>query len=102
MKKDNKKISVEEVEKLALLSKIELSEEEKKDISDSSESILKMIDTILEIPIDEKNIKRDYRKINIMREDKIQERTSGNRDRVLAQMPKTRDEYLETKIILSR
>ncbi len=102
MKKENKKISIEEVEKLALLSRINLSEDEKKDISDSSASILGMIDTILEVEIDEKDIKRDYRKINIMREDEAQERTSKNRDDVLAQMPKTRNDYLETKKILSK
>jgi len=100
MKKD-KKISIQQVEKLSELSRIKLTDQEKENISETSGPILEMIDSILEVEIDEKDIKRDYRRINVMRDDIIEEdRASKNRDNVLKEFPQKQDNYLKTKKIL--
>ena len=100
MKKD-KKISIQQVEKLSELARIKLTDQEKENISKTSGPILEMIDSILEVEIDEKDIKRDYRKINVMRDDIIEEdRASKNRDNVLKEFPQKQDNYLKTKKIL--
>lgn len=100
MKKD-KKISIQQVEKLSELARIKLTDQEKENISETSGPILEMIDSILEVEIDEKDIKRDYRKINVMRDDIIEEdRASKNRDNVLKEFPQKQDNYLKTKKIL--
>jgi len=99
MKKD-KKISIQQVEKLSELSRIKLTDQEKENISETSGPILEMIDSILEVEIDEKDIKRDYRKINVMRDDIIEDRASKNRDNVLKEFPQKQDNYLKTKKIL--
>ncbi len=99
MKKD-KKISIQQVEKLSELARIKLTDQEKENISETSGPILEMIDSILEVEIDEKDIKRDYRKINVMRDDIIEDRASKNRDNVLKEFPQKQDNYLKTKKIL--
>lgn len=88
-----------DIEKLAELSRIEMSQDEKEKILKEMDPILDFIDQIQKINIDitEKEV-GDVK--NIMREDENPHKSGKYTEDILKEAPKTRDGYIEVKKIL--
>ena len=90
-------MNIKDVENLAQLARIELGEEEKKDILSDMESILGYIKQIEEVKIE--NIKPDYNLRNVLREDK-EEVCEFSSELITGQFPDAQDGFLKVKKIL--
>ena len=96
----NKQISVDDVLYLADLAKMELTDEEREAFPKQLSSILQYIDKIKEVKISDE-IQRDFRKINIFREDENPHQRGDHRDAILEEMPQVQDDLLVVKKILN-
>ena len=94
------KITKEEVKHLANLSQLDLTEEELMKFSSQLSAILKYIDRVKDVEISD-NVKRDFRKVNIFRDDENPHKRGENRDEILAMMPEVEDDLLVVKKILN-
>jgi len=96
-------ITVKEVEKLAELSRITLTPEEKEKMAAEIGSIIGYIDQIKEVSAatveDSKNRARETE--NVMREDLVKNQPHEYTERILANAPARKDDYIEVKKILS-
>ena len=90
-------MEIKDVEKLAELAKIELSEEEKSNILSDMEGILGYVKVIesVEVP----DIEPEYVNTNIWREDKIIPR-EFSREEIISQFPDSQDNFIKVKKIL--
>ncbi|AKM83813.1 TPA: hypothetical protein DCZ46_00550 [Candidatus Campbellbacteria bacterium] len=92
-------MNIKDIEKLALLARIELSEEEKQKMVKEMDSILVFIDQIQKADVDiTEREAGDVR--NIMREDGEPHESGIYTEDILKEAPKTRDNYVEVKKIL--
>ena len=90
-------MDIKDVENLAMLARIELSEEEKRGLLSDLDSILDYVRQIGEVKIDEE--KTDYNLINVWREDEI-EPGEFSKELIAEQFPDSQDGFLKVKKIL--
>jgi aspartyl-tRNA(Asn)/glutamyl-tRNA(Gln) amidotransferase subunit C len=90
-------MNIQDVENLAKLARIELGEEEKKEILSDMESILGYIKQIEEVKVDEVN--GDHKVYNAWREDAVEDRKFNDK-LVTSQFPDAQDGFLKVKKIL--
>ena len=90
-------MDIKDVENLADLAKIDLNEEEKKQILKDMDGILKYVKTIEKVKVEETNSKFDA--YNVWREDKV-EPQEFSKDSIIKQFPDSRDNFLKVKKIL--
>lgn len=94
-------IKKEDIEKLATLSRIDVSEDEKKDLVKDIESILSYISEIQEISKKETSSTIDDLR-NVMRNDGEPHESEIYTKAILESMPKKEKGYLKVKKILSQ
>ena len=94
------RISKDQVKHLASLAQLDLSEEEIEKFSTQLTSILQYVDKVKEVEISD-DVKRDFRKLNVFREDELTRGDGQNRDEILAEMPEVEDDLLVVKKILN-
>jgi len=92
------KITKEELKKIAELSRIKLTDEEIEKFSGDFDDILDFLSQISNIELSE-TVKRDFKNVNTFREDEVKE--TNNRDKIISEMPNTKDDYLVVKKILN-
>lgn len=92
-------MELKDIEKLAELSRIEMSQEEKEKILGEMDSILGFVDQIQKADVD--ITEREAGEVrNIMREDGEPHESGKYTEDILREAPKTRDGYVEVKKIL--
>ncbi len=84
---------------LARLAQLELSDGEVAEFSEQLSSILKYIDRIKNVEL-KHDIKRDFKKINIFRDDSDSHESGENRADILREMPKVEKNMLSVKKVL--
>lgn len=92
-------ITKKDIEDIAKLSRIEISEEQKEKMVSSFGPIMEMIDTIKTVDLSGE-VQRSFRLKNITREDIVREDSSENRNKIMKNFPEMKDDYLKTKKIL--
>lgn len=90
-------MEIKDVENLALLARLELTDEEKKKILSDMGNILQYVNEIEEVKIPE--IKSTSGVYNVWREDEESVR-DFSRDLILEQFPSSQDQFLKVKKIL--
>lgn len=90
-------MDIKDVEKLAELAKIELSEDEKKAILKDMGGILEYVKVIEKVEVPD--IEPEYKLKNVWREDKIETR-EFSKDIITEQFPDSQDGFLKVKKIL--
>jgi len=90
-------MNIKDVENLASLARIELGEEEKKNLLSDMESILGYVKQIEELKV--KDTKPEYKINNVWREDEIIPR-DFSREFITEQFPDAQDGFLKVKKIL--
>ncbi|OGI68897.1 hypothetical protein A3A05_01865 [Candidatus Nomurabacteria bacterium RIFCSPLOWO2_01_FULL_41_12] len=90
-------MNIKDVESLAELARIELSEGEKKEILKDMESILGYIKQIEEVSVGD--LEPEYQLKNVWREDELKPQ-EFSRDLILKQFPDLQDGFLKVKKIL--
>ena len=86
-----------DIEKLAMLSRIKLSEKEEKELLSDMGSILDYVKQIEDIRVED--LEPEYKNYNIWREDKMEPR-DFSRELILEQFPDSQDGFLKVKKIL--
>ena len=90
-------MNIKDVENLAVLARIELSEKEKKELLSDMDSILGYVKQIEGIKVDD--VEDDPKFFNVWREDNIEAR-DFKRELIVSQFPDSQDGYLKVKKIL--
>jgi len=90
-------MDIKDVENLAELARIEMSEDEKKEILKDMESILGYVKQIKEIEVE--NTEPECDVYNVWREDKLEPR-EFERELIISQFPDSKDGFLKVKKIL--
>ncbi len=90
-------MDIKDIENLAELAKIELTEDEKKSLLKDLDGILDYVKQIGEVKVGD--IEAEYRSKNVWREDKLEER-EFSKDLILKQFPDSQDGFLKVKKIL--
>lgn len=91
-------MQLEDIKKLALLARIDMSDEELEHIAKDFNSILAYVDQVKEASsLDQTTV---YPLLNIMRDDVVTNKTGKCNEKILAQMPETQDGFLKVKQIL--
>ncbi|MFA5932432.1 MAG: Asp-tRNA(Asn)/Glu-tRNA(Gln) amidotransferase subunit GatC [Candidatus Paceibacterota bacterium] len=90
-------MDIKDVEKLAELAKIELSEDEKKGILKDMDGILEYVKVIEKVEVPD--IEPEYKIKNVWREDKTETR-EFSKDIITEQFPDSQDGFLKVKKIL--
>ncbi len=90
-------MDIKDVENLAHLARLELSDEEKSRILKDMGSILGYVKQIEELKVPD--TKAEYSRYNIWREDVLEQR-SFSRELILSQFPDSQDGFLKVKKIL--
>jgi len=90
-------MEIKDVDNLANLAKIDLTEEEKKQILKDMEGILEYVKQIEKVEVND--INSTYNVRNVWREDKIEER-DFSRETIVEQFPDSQDGFLKVKKIL--
>lgn len=93
-------ISKEQIEHLAQLAQLELSDAELEKFSKQLTSILQYVDRVKEVEIKDE-VKRDFRKLNVFREDENPHEAGEERETILAEMQKVEDNMLVVQKILN-
>ena len=93
----NLSMEIKDVENLAELAKIDLNEDEKKQILKDMGGILEYVKTIESVKLDE--TKPEYDTYNVWREDKIGPQ-EFSRESIIKQFPDEQDNFLKVKKIL--
>ena len=91
-------MDIKDVENLAGLARLELTEEEKRGLLSDMDSILGYIKQIEAVKVDVKHSVSDNN-YNIWREDKVEPR-EFSRDLIIEQFPEKQDGFLKVKKIL--
>lgn len=92
-------IEKKDIEKLALLARIEVSEAEKESLASSIESILGYVGQVTSVSEKAETVLPPLR--NVMREDEIRHTEGEFTEAILANAPARDGNYLEVKKILS-
>jgi aspartyl-tRNA(Asn)/glutamyl-tRNA(Gln) amidotransferase subunit C len=90
-------MQIKDVENLAELAKIELNEEEKKNLLSDMEGILAYVGEIQKVDVAE--IKPEYKNRNVWREDKLEERDFSV-EIIKEQFPDSKDGFVKVKKIM--
>ena len=90
-------MEIKDVENLAELAKIDLNEEEKKQILKDMEGILGYVKVIEDVEVDD--VSSEYNVKNVWREDEIKP-SLFSRDLIIKQFPDSQDGFLKVKKIL--
>ena len=90
-------MDIKDVENLAELARIELNEEEKREILSDMKSILDYVKQIEEVKV--ADVKTEYNLTNIWRGDNLEPR-EFSRDLIIGQFPEEKDGFLKVKKIL--
>lgn len=90
-------MDIKDVENLAKLARIDLSQEEKEKILVDIGGILKYVKQIEEVKVDD--VGHDYMLHNVWREDTLEPR-EFSRDSIIEQFPESQDDFLKVKKIL--
>lgn len=90
-------MNIKDVENLAGLARINLGEDEKKELFSDMESILGYVKQIEEVKIED--VEPEYKIRNVWREDKIESR-EFSRELLIKQFPDEQDGFLKVKKIL--
>ncbi|MDD5721525.1 MAG: Asp-tRNA(Asn)/Glu-tRNA(Gln) amidotransferase subunit GatC [Candidatus Pacebacteria bacterium] len=90
-------MNIKDVENLASLARIELSEEEKKNLLSDMESILGYVKQIEELKVED--VELEYKVHNVWREDEIIPR-EFSKELITNQFPDKQDAFLKVKKIL--
>ncbi len=90
-------MDIKDVENLAELARIELSDEEKKDLLSDMDSILGYVRQIEEVKVDD--VQPEYNIYNVWREDVLEPR-EFSRDLLISQFPDSENGFLKVKKIL--
>jgi len=98
-------MQLEEIKKLADLARIDMSEEEMKEIAKDFDSILAYVGQVQEVSsrtvLEEESKKsEDYFLHNVMREDIVTNKKGEYTEKILANAPDTQDGFLKVKQIL--
>lgn len=93
-------MTIEDVNKLSSLARIEMSDEEKAEFLGNMQSILGYVDQIKNADID--GVDREVGTVrNVLREDGNINQRGAYTEKILAQMPETENGFLKVKQILS-
>jgi aspartyl-tRNA(Asn)/glutamyl-tRNA(Gln) amidotransferase subunit C len=90
-------MKIEDVENLAALARIELSEEEKKELLSDMDSILGYVKQIEEVKVE--GADAEYKVYNVWREDELRENES-KKELITSQFPDSQGGFLKVKKIL--
>lgn len=90
-------MNIKDVENLASLARIELGEDEKKEILSDLESILGYVKQIEEVKVED--LESEYKVHNVWREDEIIPR-EFSKELIIDQFPDAQDGFLKVKKIL--
>jgi aspartyl-tRNA(Asn)/glutamyl-tRNA(Gln) amidotransferase subunit C len=91
-------ISLEDVQKLADLSRLSVTDEEKKNLQKDIEGILDYVGQIKNIKVEEN--KGDVKQINIMRSDSATNLPGAFTEKLVKAAPMNQDGYIKVKKIL--
>ncbi|MFZ2970258.1 MAG: Asp-tRNA(Asn)/Glu-tRNA(Gln) amidotransferase subunit GatC [Minisyncoccia bacterium] len=99
MEKDQK-ISIEEVEHISILARIELSSAEKKEFAGQLSDIVGYIDKLKEVDTENvEPISQVTGMVNVMREDVVKYSDGETRKGIIANFPEEQDGYIKVKQI---
>ena len=90
-------MDIKDVENLAELARIELNEDEKKEILSDMKGILDYVKQIEGVKV--ANVKTEYGLTNVWREDNLEPR-EFSKDLIIGQFPEEKDGFLRVKKIL--
>ena len=93
-------ISKDDVKKLASLARIEVSEAELQSVAGEIDSILAYVGEIQNASSGLKDLETSYPKINVFREDVVQNKTGENTETLLKSAPGREGNYIKVKKIL--
>ncbi len=100
-------MKLEDVKKLANLARIDMDEREMEEVAKDFDSILAYVGQVQEISdssarqdLAENNKPEDYFSLNVMREDIVKNNRGENTEKIMKEMPDTKDGYLKVKQIL--
>ena len=95
-------IDLKEMDKLAELSRVEMTSEEKKEIQKDLESILGYVSEIQEVSTDSADIPEERLEAlhNVMREDDNVNKEGACTDKIIKSAPKSEGKYIKVKKIL--
>ena len=92
-------MEIKDIEKLAKLARIELTEDEKKTFANDLEKILEYVGQIKEVATEDKPAEvGDI--FNVLREDGVTHESGQFTEKILAQAPETQDGFIKVKKIL--
>lgn len=91
-------MEIKDVENLAELARLELTDEEKKDILSDMKGILEYVKVIESVEVGE--VQPQYNLINVWREDKINPSPEFDIELIKKQFPASQDGFLKVKKIL--
>ncbi len=96
------KMEIKEIEHLAELSRVALTDDEKETMRGELDAILGYVDQIQKAPVDDVKEHKigDYDLLNVVRDDAPNDKTGDYRVDLLADAPSTEDGYLKVKKIL--
>lgn len=96
-----KKISIKEVEHIANLARIELTEAEKKEFTDQLSDVLGYVEQLKEVNTDGvEPISQVTGMVNVAREDLIKDSDEKTRQGIIKNFPDRQDEYVKVKQVL--
>jgi len=93
-------MEIKDIEKLAQLARVDLTDEEKKDLLKDTDEILAFVDQIKEVVIEDKAEARADILRNVMREDQNPHESGIFTEDLLAQAPYREENYVKVKKIL--
>lgn len=95
-------ITVTELEKLAVLARIKLTEEDKESLAKEFGSILAYVDQLKKVEVSLDTEGRVGAVKNVMREDEVRSSSSEDRERLLASAPHREGDFITVKKIIAQ
>lgn len=92
-------LTIDDINNLARLARIELSDEEKLKLQKDMESILGYVGQITSVQLDTSTGGADMSLINVMRDDVVTTETGEYTEAILANAPKREGDYFSVKAI---
>lgn len=93
-------LEIKDIEKLAKLARIELTQEEKESLLKEVDPILGYVAQLKEVVSSVGEVKKAGELRNVTREDSLPTETGSNTEVLVADMPESQDNYLKVKKIL--
>ena len=93
-------ITKEEVEKVARLSRINLSKEENEDMTSQLGAALEYFDVLQEINTSDVDVDCEYQESNeYLRDDELKEKSEDEKERIRKNFSSRKDDYLKVKAV---